>query len=199
MLSRRSSFMSKKIRIFQIGFNKCGTRSFSQFFRLNGHKVVHWDKGNLAKKMKENFEQEKSPVAGYSDRTFFSDMEYLDAEGNCIEIYKEFEKLYTMFPHAYFILNTRDVDEWIQSRLKHGSYFKYYKKHLGLKSKEDVIKYWRMDWYRHHYKVLDFFKDKGNLLTFTLKKDKPSLICDFFKNELDLNPDFFGIVGKTNT
>lgn len=38
------------MKIFQIGFNKCGAVSLHKFFLDNGLKSIHWDNGNLAKK-----------------------------------------------------------------------------------------------------------------------------------------------------
>ena len=41
-------------KIFQIGFNKCGTRSITQLFHDSNVRSIHWDEGRLAIKMKHN-------------------------------------------------------------------------------------------------------------------------------------------------
>ena len=37
-------------KIFQIGFNRCGTGSLYNFFKENGFISIHWDSGEIAKK-----------------------------------------------------------------------------------------------------------------------------------------------------
>ena len=38
-------------RIFLIGHNKCGTRSFHKLLRKNGYSSIHYDKGRLARRI----------------------------------------------------------------------------------------------------------------------------------------------------
>ena len=38
-------------RIFLIGHNKCGTRSFNKLLNKNGYSSIHYDKGRLAKRI----------------------------------------------------------------------------------------------------------------------------------------------------
>ena len=42
-------------RIFLIGHNKCGTRSFNKLLNKNGYSSIHYDKGRLAKRIQANF------------------------------------------------------------------------------------------------------------------------------------------------
>ena len=35
-------------RLFQIGFNRCGTKSLARFFEANGLCAAHWERGTLA-------------------------------------------------------------------------------------------------------------------------------------------------------
>ena len=41
-------------RIFQIGFNKCGTRSLANFLNGNGIPTAHFRRGNLARALNSN-------------------------------------------------------------------------------------------------------------------------------------------------
>ena len=41
-------------KIFQIGFNKCGTKTLHHYFSRNGIRSVHWDEGRLAQRMFAN-------------------------------------------------------------------------------------------------------------------------------------------------
>ena len=37
-----------RFRVYQIGFNRCGTSSFAYFFKKNGFKTAHWRDGTVA-------------------------------------------------------------------------------------------------------------------------------------------------------
>ena len=47
----------EKIKVFQIGFNKCGTMSLCDFFIKNGHKSVHWGDGIWDNHFKKNISE----------------------------------------------------------------------------------------------------------------------------------------------
>ena len=50
-------------KIFQIGFNKCGTTSIHRMLVANGINSVHWDKGRLSKSIKlSNILEKKTDV-----------------------------------------------------------------------------------------------------------------------------------------
>ena len=61
-------------KIFQIGFNKCATRSLAYLFHMNGVPSVHWDRGMLSRRMEENYSHGENLMDGYEDFTFYSDM-----------------------------------------------------------------------------------------------------------------------------
>jgi len=42
------------VKVFQIGFSKCGTTTLARFFSVNGVATVHHDFGYLAKTMQKN-------------------------------------------------------------------------------------------------------------------------------------------------
>lgn len=67
-------------RIFQIGFNKCGTVSLSRFFAENGVPAVHYDLGRLGRTMHKRYLQGKPLIDEtiYSQFLFLSDFEYFD-------------------------------------------------------------------------------------------------------------------------
>jgi hypothetical protein len=50
------------MKIFQIGFNKCGTSTIHHYLRANGVRSVHWDDGRLAQRMFANLADRKSVV-----------------------------------------------------------------------------------------------------------------------------------------
>ena len=112
-------------KIFQIGFNKCGTKTLHHYFSRNGIKSVHWDEGRLAQRMFTNLATGKKLVAGYEQFDVFTDMEFLSKSGIYLEAYKLFPHLTSQYPEALFILNTRNREAWIRSRLEHGKNLSY--------------------------------------------------------------------------
>ena len=51
------------MKVFQIGFNKCGTKSLMDFFVQNGYPSVHWDnyKWDIHFKEKQSNNQPSQP------------------------------------------------------------------------------------------------------------------------------------------
>ena len=136
-------------KIFQIGFNKCATRSLAYFFHMNEVPSVHWDRGMLSKRMEENHSHGNNLLSGYEDFTFYSDMmhsiEY-KSEGRIarfdVESNRYFKTLDLQYPNSKFILNIRPIEDWLRSRFRFDK-FKFSKKSMW---------HYALDW---------FCKDKG--------------------------------------
>ena len=123
------------MKIFQIGFNKCGTSTIHRYLRANGVKCVHWDDGRLAQRMFANLANGDNLMAGYEGFDAFTDMEYIDQVGTLLEGYKLFPYLAAQYPDAVFILNTRDREAWIRSRLAwRGDYAARHRAHVAQRS-----------------------------------------------------------------
>jgi len=75
------------VRIFQIGFNRCGTRSIHYFFLENGLRTAHWRHGRLARAIYANLTHGRSLITGFERIEAFSDMEFVD-EHFVFEAYK---------------------------------------------------------------------------------------------------------------
>ena len=79
-------------------------------------KLFFWDGGKIASSIVSNCEKNLKVLDGY-DREYqvFSDMIYLDhqilIEGNTF-----FKQMDNDYPESLFIYNTRNIDNWIQSR-----------------------------------------------------------------------------------
>lgn len=179
---------AKTTRIFQIGFNKCGTRSLYRFLQRSGIPTAHFARGLLACSIRDNIAAGKKPLAGrIDDWVGFTDMQQITRE-HAIEAVRFFRELYEYYPNSYFILNTRDKEGWIRSRVNHGAgtYARRYSRALGLDEESGaVLARWSEDWDLHHAEVIDFFADKpGRLLVFDIKNDSPQKVVDF------LSPDF---------
>lgn len=169
-------------KVFQIGFNKCGTRTLHRFFELNGFRAVHWDRGRLARMMFRNLADGDSLIKGYGQFDAFSDMEFVTREF-AFEGYKLFPLLAGEFPDALFLLNTRDREEWVRSRLAHrdGAYARTWKTLLSVDDNETLANHWRAEWDRHHERVERFFAGgRLRFLKFDIERDPPELIARQF-------------------
>lgn len=194
--------MQKKL--FIIGFNKTGTRSLHQLFEKSGYKAIHWDNGDLAYKIQQNIDNMCNPIKGYEEFDVFSDMEGTYGRP-VMEAYRYFRAFYQAYPDALFLLNYRDVDDWLRSKSLHGFrghgydiYLQYYKDNFTYSNDEDVINHWRLSYYQHLADVIDFFKDKSNsLVLFNLDRDSALDLANRLKADFQLNPEHFKHVGKT--
>ena len=136
----------------------------------------------------------------YEDAIVFSDM---TSSGPLIvkdpkDYYKQLDKEY---PNSKFILNIRDVDSWILSRLRHITKnlggmlerdMKFYKCDM-----DDSIKRWRLLHSEHTTDVISYFKNRPNdLLIYNIFKDNPQKIVDFFKDIYKLDLSYWNHIGK---
>lgn len=192
-------------KIWQIGPNKSGSTTLFHFFLKNKIPSIHYGpQGKLATSIYENHLQGKTLIAPeYAKYTAFFDMENIYADPPIYAgqtLYKELDKQY---PGSKFILNTRDEDNWIKSRLAHTDIMngKSYAQVLCEKYKiteEELVKLWREEFTQHKQEVLEYFKDRPkDLLVFDIENDTPEKICEFFDEQLDLDPKLFGHSNKT--
>jgi len=185
------------MKIFQIGFNRCGTRTIHEYFLANRVRSVHWDEGRLARRIFTNLANGDDLLAGYSYFDVFTDLEWLDGAHHC-EAYKLFPYLAGQYPDAVFILNTRDREDWIRSRLRHrgGEYAARYKRYLGIASDEKLAEAWRVEWDRHHRRVIEFFEAKPyRFFVCSIETDLPRLLNEKIP-ELSLDPERYRIFGN---
>lgn len=182
-------------KIFIIGFNKTGTRTLHNYFMKNGYPSLHWEYGRLAKKIKYNYDNNLLLLTGYDQYKIYSDMEdYINLNYAHVMYFKELDKDY---PNSKFILNIRNIDNWIKSRNLHmnGKYSDYLCYRMKI-SKEEINKKWKDDFYNHHKNVIKYFKNTNKLLIFNIEEDNIEKLNIFFK-ELNLNKKFYIHKGKT--
>jgi hypothetical protein len=185
--------MSDQPKIFQIGFNRCGTKTLHMFFLKNGLSSVHWDKGRLAVTMYQNILLGRRLLAGYEHYGCFTDMENALTGRFFFEGYKLYPQLLRAFPNAYFILNTRDMEKWIQSRMKHegGRYKEHHKSIWRVSTDEALANVWRREWRRHHADVNEFFRGHPRFMVFDIEADAPRSLAEFLA-EFELDPAHYG-------
>lgn len=181
-------------KIFQIGFNRCGTTSLAAFFEANGLRSLHWkvpsgpNAGrNLALLGHENlWDKSKRVFEGVEDFDFFSDMEFVSSH-LITNLYEKFDLIDQHYPGSRFILNVRDPDAWIASRLQHGQrpseiYSEYIKRWMDCYQcdEEKLIDLWKTHFECHCERVLKYFKGREEqLLIFRLGETPVSKLEEF--------------------
>lgn len=181
----------RRPRVFQIGFNRCGTRSLDQFFEGNGLVSVHWEKGEVAERFAVRKARGESPFMDYDGSLLrrrrrvdaFTDMIAFDGP-TIIEPYKDFAYIQRFHPDGFFILNTRPMENWIRSRLGHekGRFYLRYAALLGTEDPERIADHWRREWVEHHAAVTAHFDRPGaRFLRFDIEADDPALLCRFLE------------------
>ena len=181
-------------KIFQIGFNKCGTTSLFKYFESANIKCIHYDSGKLAETMISNFENNNLLLKNYEDYIFFSDMEKMPFYPH-VKYYKLLDKQY---PNSKFILNIRKKQDWIKSRLNHksGNYLKNSMDAYNL-NKDKIIEKWSNEWDEHLQDVKEYFKKRPNdLLIYDIDNDSSQKIDEFFPT-LTFKNTSLGIYNKS--
>lgn len=139
-------------KIFFIGFNKTGTMTYNAIFVSNGFNGYHLTKwaslSNTA-----DYESLDNLIKKYD---VFTDGERPN--------YKRLDKIY---PGSLFILNTRNLKKWLQSRIKH--VFREYPDDAKcwmwcqyIANPNECIKKWITQRLDYHYEVREYFKNRPN-------------------------------------
>lgn len=180
---------AKSRKLFQIGFNKCGTKFLTELFDINGYRGIHWAGGALAEDIAYSKIVNRQPLKKWSDRfTVFTDMESVHRFSMpLIEGYKEYEYLDRWYPGAVFVLNTRSVTDWIISRYMHqGSYYaQFHSQHLGV-DMADLADIWAADWDDHIAACRSYFSGRGEFVEINIDETKPQDYQEIFGKWFDL-------------
>lgn len=178
-------------KIFIVGFNKCGTTSLHVFFQRNGLRVTKSGRSkpdvNIAFSMLMNFNLARPILNGHQDFDVYSDIIY-STSTLYIEGARFFKEIHEQFPDGYYILNTRDVDNWIRSRLRHkeGSFAKRTAQLFNVDT-GNLEGLWRQQFEAHNQEVRDYFKGTSNFIEFNIEKEPITTLCDFLAPDYELN------------
>lgn len=197
----RSDTKYKKL-IVVIGFNKTGTTSIHRLFQASGFKSVHWDEGKLTRAMLENAINSRPILEGYDDRfDVFSDLVFRSDcfwfEGNSL-----FKQIDQQYQNAHFIYNTRNIDDWVDSRCKHAqqveehTVLSLHKKILDTDDIEKVKSHWKAVRLNYESELDAYFAAKSNLLKIDITdQDFTQKLSEFI--EIELDPSQWGRFNKT--
>ena len=183
--------MLDKPFVFIIGFNKCGTRTLHQFFQKNGFPSVHGGSCHLAIHMTLNCIQGRRVFFGYDEKfRVFSDLTFLNNRIS-IEANSFFRTMDKDYPGSFFIYNTRNIQKWIASRLRHvglsGSFLERYCNVLQTSDQNVVVDRWIEERTRFERDLNDYFGESDRLLVLDIESDQPAkLISSFLGMDLDV-------------
>lgn len=145
------------MKVFGIGLNKTGTISLHEALETLGLRSLHWG-GPEVRKIVED--------AADAGRPLVDDLPDYDAYSDIWALSCRFALLAEQYPGSRFVLTTRDVDGWIESRRRHvernrvraaaGQYTGTF-----LEVEPDA---WRTEYADHHRAVERFFADRDDLL-----------------------------------
>lgn len=183
--------MSKKV--FCIGVNKTGTSSLHQALQILGFNSVHYidHHGNNIKAMIEyNYLNDLDILKGLEQYNAISDWDY---PTYAIPIFKAFDKQY---PHSKFILNTRDLDSWINSRKNHVLNNQAKKRanptdpDPSLEWQVYDVEAWKKEYEDRHHAAMEYFKGRENdLLVFNVNaNDGWDKLCSFLDKPIPAIP-----------
>ena len=132
------------MKVFQIGFNKCATSSIWMRLDALGFTASHLKTNNgiyVASVMIENLHAGRHILDGLDDYDAFT----------FVEGYKLYPQILEQVPDAVFILNVRDRESWIKSRMAHndGTYAAALMRIAGAASLDELADQWRADWDAH--------------------------------------------------
>ncbi len=167
--------------VFQIGFNRCGTRYLTELFSLNGYNARHWANGSIAEDIAYAIATDRKPLAHWPQTVCFANMECVHKlHRPPITAFKEYAFLHRWFPDAVFILNERDVDAWINSRLIYlgGQYKDLWAHHLGVDVAE-LGEIWRAEWADHIAAATSYFKGNPRFIRHNFDHDRPEALAAF--------------------
>ena len=94
-----SKSAKKPGRIFLIGHNKCGIRSFIRLLRSNGYNSIQFGNGRAARRIQANFTVSRPLLEGLDRFTGYADLE------DCGEFYgyRMFPQLDLQYQGSYFV------------------------------------------------------------------------------------------------
>jgi hypothetical protein len=176
----------KKSKLFFIGFNKIATTSLSELFTRNGYDAVHWMTGNinLAQQMKKNKESGHLILSGVENFQVYSDLSFV-SETIVIEGNLYFRELHLDYPESWFVLNTRNTNSWILSRLRHPDFAERYSKAMDL-SIPELVEYWQTLKIQMENEIVSYFSGYPRFLIHDLDSQSFSDLASFLSQDFTL-------------
>ena len=203
--------MAELPKVVAIGFNKCATRSLAQLFAAAGHPALHqkvpqrWPfsrascrRRKLGGIMRTNLEAGRPVFAGVERAVFYGDLidsnQRFTFDGNGL-----FREILRDYPDTILLLNWRNREDWIRSRLQHGhGEFALREQRLRrLGSPEELCAIWRAEWDAHLAAVRSFMADRPEqLVEFQIDRDPIEALIARLP-AYGLRPEHYGDIGRS--
>jgi hypothetical protein len=109
------------MKVFCIGLNKTGTRSLHDALEILGLRGMHWGGNeNLATAVQRGAQIRVAVERALAEgRPLLDDLEDADAYSDILALSTNFHVLDRQYPESKFILTTRKLDDWLDSRTRH--------------------------------------------------------------------------------
>jgi hypothetical protein len=201
----RTQLYYPDLKIFFIGFNRCGTTSIHRLLQRAGIWSAHLhvpmmaiNPFNLRKPISRfhvnlataiegrtthtSVRKVFRPYTAVSDLFFFSNT--AEIEGIC-----RFREFHEIYKDAYFVLNDRNPDNWIRSRRRYdgGSLLRRAEQFHSTNA-ANIEEMWRAARARHVADVLSYFSGYRRFLHFRIDTDEISLLSDFLSPNYRVDP-----------
>lgn len=152
-------------RIFGIGLNKTGTTSFGSALTVLGFESLHFG-GDAAHDAVQRAIDEGVPLLTHLDARYdaFSDIGLLS---------RRFRMLDQQYPGSRFVLTTRPMDDWLDSRRRHVER-NLRKRDRGEYDGSFLVvdeEKWIREWEHHHERVHAYFRDRPDFLELDLSTE----------------------------
>lgn len=165
------------MKIFCIGLNKTGTISLHQALTILGFRSLHWG-GQASRIAVERAIDEGAPLLTHlPEADAYSDIQRLSLS---------FDVLDEQYPGSRFILTTRSLESWIDSRRRHVERNRVAKaagEYDGTFLEIEPDR-WRELFLEHHERVRAHFRGRGDLLEMDVTAgDGYEVLCPFLECE----------------
>jgi hypothetical protein len=159
---RRHDLRPDRPRIFGIGLNKTGTTSFDAAMKILGFRSLHYGGPTVHDAVQRAIDDD-APLLSNLDEKYdaFSDIGLLS---------RRFRLLDDQYPGSRFVLTTRPVDDWIESRRRHVEFNR--RRHESGRYGGDFLAVdeagWREEWEHHLAGVRGYFAGRPDFLEIDL-------------------------------
>lgn len=171
--------MTQAPLFFHISPDWCGEARLAQMFQLNGHEALDGERGALASEILFCEARDQTPLARWPRVRLFTGL-YRTAPfwRPPLEAWRSFDFLRSRFPHAYFILTTREIDGWLVDRLTRANRAaaRCYAHHRDV-PEGDLPQIWEADWHAHLRAVEACFGADPRLIRIDLEAEDPQSVC----------------------
>ncbi len=165
-------------RVFCIGLNRTGTRSLHLALEHLGYRSLHWGGPGVRQQVERAAAEGRPLVDDFPDVDAFSDIVFLSTHHDVLD---------DQYPGSRFILTTRSLESWIDSRTRHvernrseAAAGRYSGTFLEIEPGR-----WTEEWHEHHARVERYFAGRDDLLVLRITEgDGWAELCPFLGHDV---------------